>query len=146
MTRGRTLVVTALTAVLAASYVAVAQPAGAELSETTTSSTSATSSAPAHPTRHPPTTTAAAAGGTMSVGVPVVALAARITAGSRGALRTPVLLADPTVTGHASVWPGDRCGVDLVHGVVSWIVCDVRPGSRIRVILNDGRVYVRPIR
>jgi hypothetical protein len=52
-----------------------------------------------------------------------------------------VLLADPTVTGSAYVMPGKRCPVTLVRGVVSWLTCDAQPGSVVRVLLSDGRVF-----
>jgi hypothetical protein len=79
-------------------------------------------------------------GPSVSVDIPPVSLAREVRS-VRGTIRTPVLLADPTVTGRAYVVPGDRCAVDLVPGVVRWLACDTGPGSVVRVRLSDGRVF-----
>ncbi len=81
----------------------------------------------------------------VTVSIPPVSLA-RDVRSVDGTLRTPVLLADPTVTGSAYVMPGSRCPVTLVQGVVSWLTCDAQPGSVVRVLLSDGRVFQTRVR
>jgi hypothetical protein len=84
-------------------------------------------------------------GSSASVGIPPVSLAREVRS-VRGTIRTPVLLADPAVTGRAYVVPGDRCAVDLAPGVVRWLACDTDPGSVVRVRLSDGRVFQTVVR
>jgi hypothetical protein len=81
----------------------------------------------------------------VTVSIPPVSLAREVRSVD-GKLHTPVLLADPTVTGSASVMPGNRCAVPLVQGVVSWLTCDAVPGSVVRVMLSDGRVFQTRVR
>jgi hypothetical protein len=81
---------------------------------------------------------------TVSVVVPPVVFVADIHA-PRAAVHTPVLLTDPTVTGRASITPGNRCGVDLVQGKVAWVTCSVQTGAHVQVRLSDGRVYDAPV-
>jgi hypothetical protein len=81
----------------------------------------------------------------VTVGIPPVSLAHEVRSVG-GTIRTPVLLAETTVTGRAYVVPGGRCAVDLVPGVVSWLTCDTAPGSVVRVRLSDGRVFQTAVR
>ena len=85
------------------------------------------------------------ASGGMTVAIPPVSLA-RDVRSVAGRVHTPVLLADPTVTGSAYVMPGTRCSVTLVRGVVSWLTCDAAPGSTVRVMLSDGRAFQTVVR
>jgi len=82
--------------------------------------------------------------GSITVQVPRVAFGPDL-AVSGGRLRAPVLLADPTVTGTASVVGADPslgCAVPLVQGIVNVIDCSLPAGSRgsqtVAVTLSDG--------
>ena len=81
----------------------------------------------------------------VTVSIPPVSLA-RDVRSVDGKLRTPVLLADPTVSGSAYVMPGKQCPVPLVQGVVTWLTCDAQPGSVVRVLLSDGSVFQTRVR
>jgi len=83
--------------------------------------------------------------------VPVVAFTETVTAPG-GHLRTPVLLADPTVTGTVRVvgaGQGNGCRGTLTQGVVTWLDCTVSTkatnGARIVVTLSDGRTATKEI-
>lgn len=101
----------------------------------------------AAPTTRPGTVTSSPARpASVSTSVPVVAFPAlvRVVAGR---LRTPVLLADPTVTALARVVGEDAsgCRVPLRAGVPAWLDCPVAGSGavRVEVVLSDGRSVVR---
>ena len=85
------------------------------------------------------------------VGVPSVAFTESVTAVD-GHLRTPVVLADDTVTGFASIdgaSAGDGCTVELATGVPVWLDCaiSITPGGEAQVVvtLSDGRTATKSI-
>jgi hypothetical protein len=84
----------------------------------------------------------------VSAAVPVVAFPREVVVRD-GRLRTPVLLADPTVTATARVIgaTGPGCSVELRQGVPGWLDCAVpRPAEpRIVVVLSDGRRVARAV-
>lgn len=82
----------------------------------------------------------------ISAAIPAVAFTAEVVVRD-GRLRTPVLLADPSVTAVARVVgaSGAGCRADLRQGVPAWLDCPVGADRRVRisVALSDGRVVVR---
>lgn len=91
------------------------------------------------------TTPPPASGSGTSVGIPPVAFTSEV-ALEAGWLRTPVVLADDTVTAFATVegaTTDGACSADLVAGTPVWLECSVqpRPGQSPRVVvtLSDGR-------
>ena len=94
---------------------------------------------------------APASGSSASVGIPPVAFTAQV-ALRDGRLRTPVVLADDTVNGSATVEGattiGD-CSTELVVGAPVWLECSLVPmpgqSPRVVVTLSDGRTVERLI-
>jgi len=92
-----------------------------------------------------------AGGHTVVVGIPAVAFTETVVAVD-GHLRTPVLLADPTVKARARVIgarTGRGCTAVLSQGVPAWLDCTVRvqgrTAARILVTLSDGRSVQKEI-
>jgi hypothetical protein len=85
----------------------------------------------------------------VSTMVPVVAFAPEVTV-SGGRLRTPVLLADPTVTATSHVEGGRGPGCDLVllQGTARWLDCAIETRGEVRTVvtLSDGRTVVQEVR
>jgi len=76
----------------------------------------------------------------VTVSIPPVSLAREVRS-VNGKIRTPVLLSDPTAKGFAYVVPDQFCSVELIPGVLSWLNCKAEPGTVVRVLLSDGRVF-----
>jgi len=96
-------------------------------------------------TQAPAGATPSSASGGVIVSIPPVSFAREVRS-IAGRVHTPVLLADPVVTGSAYVMPGTRCPVALTQGVISWLTCDSPTGSVVRVMLSDGRVFQTVVR
>ena len=96
-------------------------------------------------TQQPEGAGAGSPGPSVSVGIAPVSMSHEVRS-VHGTIRTPVLLAEPSLTGRAYVVPGSRCPVDLVPGIVSWLTCDIIPGDVVRVRLSDGRVFQTVVR
>lgn len=86
-----------------------------------------------------------------SVGIPPVAFTAQV-ALRDGRLRTPVVLADDTVSGSATVegaTTNGGCSTGLVVGAPAWLECSLVPmpgqSPRVVVTLSDGRIFERVI-
>lgn len=122
----------------------------------TTSEPGDSDDAPGRATKRPrpqPTSTPAptARDRNVRVSIPAVAFTETVVV-VNGRLRTPILLADPTVTGKVRVVGAgscDDCRARLTQGVVTWLSCrmsskDLR-NARIVVTLSDGRRVTKSI-
>lgn len=108
-------------------------------------------SAPGQVEKHPTTPQPVAGERDVRISLPAVSFTETVIV-VNGHLRTPVLLADPAVTGTVRVigaGQGDDCRATLTQGVVAWLDCTVSTkavkNAQIVVTLSDGQRVTKPI-
>lgn len=89
--------------------------------------------------------------GSIAVSIPAVSFTESVVV-KGGHLRTPVLLADDTVTARVRVVgaaTGPGCTAELLQGVPAWLDCSIssrgKGNPRIVVRLSDGRTAMKEI-